>query len=75
MRHTVDTLLTRLDTLGYPNAADTLRDAVAHSSLPEWTGTDYAVAADIADSAAHGATRADIYRALRVVNAIAKRVS
>ena len=73
MRHTIDTLLTRLEDLGYPICADTLRDAIAHGSAPGWAV--YVVRNDIQSSTAHGATRADIYRAVRVVNAIAARVS
>lgn len=71
--HTVDTLLTRLEDLGYPICADTMRDAIAHGSAPGWA--HYVVCHDIQNSATHGATRADIYRARRVVDAIVKRVS
>ena len=66
MRHTVDTLLTRLEDLGYPICAETIRGAAAWP--PGWAV--YVVWRDIQNS---GATRADIYRALRVVNAIVRR--
>ena len=71
--HTVDTLLTRLEDLGYPICADTLRDAIAQGWGAGWI--DYVATNDIQSSAAHGATRADIYRAKRVVDAIVRRVS
>lgn len=67
MRHTTETLLTRLDTIGYPMSAAFLRT----EGITGWTW--YAVQNDIRNSTAHGATRGDVYRALRVINAIARR--
>lgn len=64
MQTTINALLSTLDVLGYPSAADTLRDDLTPASVA-------AVAADIADSAQHGATPAEIERALRVVHAVA----